>query len=960
MRSGTVLIRAANEGTAALFTIQVALAGDTDGDGIPDDIEVREGLNPNNPADALEDFDRDGLSNRAEIQRGTQIRNADTDADGIADGEEVAAGADGFITNPLLADSDGDGVRDALEIATGSDPTNPASLNLAQALSRLEVTPATFVLTVNSIIGEASVQLLVTGHLTDQATIDLTSTLRGTNYTSSDLNICNFGSPDGRVFAASNGACTIRVTNSGFSAEPQGTVNTFTPTALSFVSIPGFANNVDVSGNFAYVAAGSTGLQVVNISNRTVPVVVAALDTPGNANDVRVVGNLAFIADGASGLQIIDITNPLAPTIVGALDTAGDAWDVVVRDNKAYVADGAAGLRIIDVSVPTAPRLLGSVDPPGTQKGVDVDPTRQIAVLASGAFGINVVDVSNPSNPTLAGSVSTFGDARDVALKGSFALVADFSSSFTAVDVSVPQNPVVSRSTPSSTGGLLQDVTVAGDFGLGADVFFVNGVPIIDIVDPANPIPRAILNFGGFRDDDGQGIAADGSFVYLAAVLGGAFTENGTSGDSRLYIGQYLALEDRAGVAPTVEISAPAAGSTFVEGTSIPVRVEATDDVAVVAVSFFVNGQVVFTDTTSPYEFSVVAPVGTASLTLRATAVDLGGNVGTASDVLVTVIPDPGTTVVGRVVDRDGNPAAGATVNLLTFTAVTDGTGRFSITGVPTAQGPVIVTAVTTIDGKIARGRSAAVPPVPEGTTDVGTIVVRVGGRLFGSSSFQGTNPASVFVIDTETGTATLVGSPASASNGLSDVAFNPVTGDFYAMHGASSRGAELLKLDPGTAAVLSRVRLTSARSISGSDAIAFDASGQLYAGAWSEGRLLRVDPQTGIASSDLDVTGGGGNNHLADLAVDPVTGELWASRGGSTGGDGRIVRLNPQTAAVTQILDPPGAPATTAIAIDVDGTMYVSLNGSRLARVDRQTGALTLIGNGFGPYRIAGLDFER
>ena len=38
--------------------------------------------------------------------------------------------------------------------------------------------------------------------------------------------------------------------------------------ALSFVTIPGFANNVDVSGNFAYVAAGAAGLQVVNVANR--------------------------------------------------------------------------------------------------------------------------------------------------------------------------------------------------------------------------------------------------------------------------------------------------------------------------------------------------------------------------------------------------------------------------------------------------------------------------------------------------------------------------------------------------------------------------------------------------------------------------------------------------------------------------------------------------------------------
>src|SRR5688572_17295576 len=265
IRSGTVIIRATNEGTAGLIAIKVQLAGDTDGDGIPDDIELAEGLNPNNPVDALEDADKDGLSNVNEFDRGTQIRNPDTDGDSISDGEEATAGADGFITNPLLGDTDGDGVRDALEIATGSNPLDPSSVDLADALSRIEVTPGTFVLTVNAIIGEASQQLTVTGVLDDGTTIALTSTQRGTNYLSNNLNVCNFGAEDGRVFAGTAGTCTITVTNSGFTAESLGTINTFTPTSLSFVAIPGFANNVDVSGNFAYVAAGGTGLQVLTI-----------------------------------------------------------------------------------------------------------------------------------------------------------------------------------------------------------------------------------------------------------------------------------------------------------------------------------------------------------------------------------------------------------------------------------------------------------------------------------------------------------------------------------------------------------------------------------------------------------------------------------------------------------------------------------------------------------------------
>ena len=251
---------------------------------------------------------------------------ADSDADGIQDGEETIAGTDGFVTNPLLADSDGDGIRDGLEIQTSTDPTDPASFDLAAALQSIEVVPATFVLMVNFISPQTSRQLSVVGTMLDGATIDLTSTGKGTNYTSSNLTICNFGATDGEVFPGSiPGNCTISVTNNGFAAQAPGAVVLFFPLTLSVIPIPGFANGVDINGDFAYVAAGEAGLQIVDASDRRDPQIVGSLDTPGNANDVKVVGTTVYVADGSEGLRIIDVSNPLSPATLGVADTTGDA-----------------------------------------------------------------------------------------------------------------------------------------------------------------------------------------------------------------------------------------------------------------------------------------------------------------------------------------------------------------------------------------------------------------------------------------------------------------------------------------------------------------------------------------------------------------------------------------------------------------------------------------------------------
>jgi hypothetical protein len=720
--SGTVVIQAVNEGRQGILDIQVVLAGASHG-GIPDSWAIAHGLDPNDPAMPFEDPDHDGLTNLQEFQNGTDPHNPDTDGDGLTDGQEVLI----YHTNPLLVSTDGTGIPDGVEVQDGTLGGSLAA-KLAGALKSLEVKPSAFALVVNSIAGLASGQLSVLGHLIDgKTTIDLTSTQQGTNYSSSDLTICNFGAPDGNVFAGSNGTCTITVTNNGFSAQATGVVTSFTPAALSFVSIPGFANDVAVNGSFAYVAAGSTGLQVVNVGDRSHPSIVASLSLPGNANDVKLLGNLAYVAAGTAGLHVVDITNPLLPVRLGTLGTNGNALNVVVRGIIAYIANGA-NLVIVNVNNPASMALIATLPLVGTIQGLDVDAQRNLAVVTAGTNGIYVVDISSPTAPVLLATAST-GDARDVAIRGKFAFVADFQNSATSVDITSPSAPLVlSHITDPNLGGFLQDIVLSGNFALGADVKFFNGIPITDISDPTNLHARAILNFPQ-RDDNAMGIAADGTYVYLATEHSN-LSKFGSVGDSRLYIGQYLALVDNKGIPPTASITAPVSGATVIEGATLAITVNATDDVAVAAVNFLSNGQIVFTSTSAPYQFNFTVPSGVPSLTLGATAVDLGGNVGTAQPVTINVIPDPGTTVSGQVVDSNGVPVSGATVTTGSRSGTTQADGSFAIPGVPTVRGNIVVSAKASANGISLTGQSGSFAPVAAGITNVGNIVVTVPAAL--------------------------------------------------------------------------------------------------------------------------------------------------------------------------------------------------------------------------------------
>lgn len=72
---------------------------------------------PEPPPENL-DSDNDGLSDSAELKIATNSRLADTDGDGLADGDEGNI----YKTDPLLSDSDGDGYDDGGEVARGYSP----------------------------------------------------------------------------------------------------------------------------------------------------------------------------------------------------------------------------------------------------------------------------------------------------------------------------------------------------------------------------------------------------------------------------------------------------------------------------------------------------------------------------------------------------------------------------------------------------------------------------------------------------------------------------------------------------------------------------------------------------------------------------------------------------------------------------------------------------------------------
>jgi hypothetical protein len=301
--------------------------------------------------------------------------------------------------------------------------------------------------------------------------------------------------------------------------------------------------------------------------------------------------------------------------------------------------------------------------------------------------------------PTQAEFLAVLGDLQALRIRGDYGN----GSGYGYLD------NVLIRVPATRVHGLVSDVDGTAMAGLPLTVSGTHGV--YQVV--TNPEGRYEVRGIGAGSITAAAIRPDG----LRRVVSGNLPSNGSE----------LTLNVNFLPAPAVAISSPADGASVIEGTTLPVTVTANSDIGIARVVFLLDGQEAFTDTVAPYRADLVVPLGVGQVLLGARADDLNGNSTLADNVVVNVLSDDLTTVMGRVLDgTNGNiPLEGATITLDSFTATSAADGSFTIAGVPTAQGTLKIIVRKTVDGKPLQAVKT-MAAVGGGVTDFGDVVINV------------------------------------------------------------------------------------------------------------------------------------------------------------------------------------------------------------------------------------------
>lgn len=288
--------------------------------------------------------------------------------------------------------------------------------------------------------------------------------------------------------------------------------NPATPIEVGFYDIPQIAQGVALAGNMAYVAAGSAGLWVIDVSDPTNPTEISDCDTLEYARNVTLHGDLAYVV-GYDGLGIIDVSNSESLMDVDFYDVPRNARDVAVAGNYAYIAGGnydKGGLRIVDVSNPSAPVEVGFYDTPGYASGVVVN--GNMAYIADGASGLRVVDISNPAAPVEVGFYDIPKYTNNLVVIGDLAYITDFNDGLRVIDVSDPLT-LVEVGFYNTPGEALSAAVLENDA-------YIVGSKKLWVVDASNPVAPVVISECDIMPEEGWGlrsIALSGNYAYVGA-----------------------------------------------------------------------------------------------------------------------------------------------------------------------------------------------------------------------------------------------------------------------------------------------------------------------------------------------------------------------------------------------------------------------------------------------------------
>lgn len=429
---------------------------------------------------------------------------------------------------------------------------------------------------------------------------------------------------------------------------------------VSVTQTPGPAVDVAVHDEIAVTADLDKGISVFNVFNGLPPTLVAQVETPGITRSVSFSGPLVAVADDTAGLVVVDIRAPAQARIVQQVPLSTPALAVVAVGETAFVGTADGLVEEVDMSTGLVLQRLAVGSRVHDLSAVF---GRLFVLTETELLSFSVKDqVLEPLGAVATSALvaDAFSGRKRLHVGTRYALA----SCYAGYDLFDVANPAA-----MARIGAAQITTVASfkqivDNGAGVGIAAVGNNPSGD---GTHDVQLFDLSTPSVTTNLSATLPTSGAAYAVALYHGQAYVADGNSG---LALVNYLA-PDIGRTAPQVALAATFSLTPpqVEEQSAATIRANASDDIQVRQVEFYVDDIKSWTSGAYPFEYSFVTPARTPARTtfrLRLRAIDTAGNSTWSEESTVALLTNTTPPRVLLVDPRPGRKLAPSTVTNLT------------------------------------------------------------------------------------------------------------------------------------------------------------------------------------------------------------------------------------------------------------------------------------------------------
>jgi hypothetical protein len=194
---------------------------------------------------------------------------------------------------------------------------------------------------------------------------------------------------------------------------------------------------------YAFIANGTAGISVVNISNAAGPTVTSSFPTNGFAREIFVDTvnsvNYAFVSDSVKGLYILNVNNPNS-LMPDTLISYTGVNSVNRKNNYIFVALVNGNVKVLDVShLPDAVSEVTTYVPSNVVNRIEI--SNNTAYFVENTIGIEFVNINDPANPVRYSTFHSPGNCYSIKIADYLVYVADGAAGISVINAANPSQP---------------------------------------------------------------------------------------------------------------------------------------------------------------------------------------------------------------------------------------------------------------------------------------------------------------------------------------------------------------------------------------------------------------------------------------------------------------------------------------------------------------------------------------